>query len=77
MPLNPGSWACAYPLTTGNHPTNAVAREHGLGIVTVCQQVVKTILEKKNREMRVPGPCTTASASSLQGKDNPSPRHGS
>lgn len=37
-----------YPLTTGNHPTNAVARKHSLGIVTVRQQVVKAILEKKN-----------------------------
>lgn len=36
------------PLTTGNHPTNAVARKHCLGIVTVRQQVVKAILEKKN-----------------------------
>lgn len=75
MPLNPGSWACARPLTAGNHPTNTVAREHGLGIVTVCQQVVKAILEKKNREVRAPGPCTTAS--SPQGKDDPSPGHGS
>lgn len=42
------------PLTTGNHPTNAVARKHGLGIVTVGQQVVKAVLEKKTSQMKKP-----------------------
>lgn len=49
------------PLTTGNHPTNTVARKHSLGIVTVCQQVVKAILEKKTTKKKVPELPTTAS----------------
>ena len=52
------------PLTTGNHPTNAVTRKHCLGIVTVRQQVVKAILEKKNSKDEGTGTIPTASISS-------------